>query len=98
MTFEVPELAEVRSAIDQIDRQLVELLVQRQHLVSRAATLKRTDAEVQAPARAEAVVNRAQAFAEKQGGSSELIGRIFTEMVAAYINYEHGTRRRPEHS
>lgn len=89
---ELADLDAVRAAIDALDSQLIELLVRRQHLVSRAGAFKRNDEEVRAPERATAVIARARRLAEEAGGSADVIGDIFEAMVAAYIEHERAGR------
>jgi isochorismate pyruvate lyase len=89
---QLPHLDAVRTAIDNLDRELVALLVQRQHLVANAAAFKKNRDEVAAPDRARSVVDRARRLAAESGGSADVIGQIFESMVTAFINHEHSQR------
>jgi isochorismate pyruvate lyase len=60
-------LGEVRSNIDRIDRQIIQLIAERSHYVHEAARFKANPAQVEAPQRAEAVVRKAMATAEQEG-------------------------------
>src|SRR5262245_14185389 len=59
------ELANIRASIDAIDAQVVKLLAAREALVRQAAPLKADTDAVRAPARAQAVVDRAGQLARQ---------------------------------
>ncbi|KQX64521.1 chorismate mutase [Angustibacter sp. Root456] len=88
-----PDLASVRAALDELDGRVVELLVERQHLVAQAAAFKHTDSEVQAPQRVAAVVRRARQLAEQHGGSGDLVEQVYTALVAAFVAHERAALR-----
>ena len=60
-------LAEVRTNIDRIDRELVRLMAERGQYVHEAARFKKDPATVEDPKRAEAVVQKAKGLAAQHG-------------------------------
>lgn len=85
-------LADVRSAIDQIDFMLVGLLAERGHYVREAARFKRNEAEVAAPARVQQVIDQALRHARQMGAAPEVVEAVYRSMVAGFIELE--ARRR----
>lgn len=81
-------LADVRSAIDQIDFMLVGLLAERGRYVREAARFKRNQAEVSAPERARQVIDKAVTNASRVGASPEVVEAVYRSMVAAFIQLE----------
>jgi isochorismate pyruvate lyase len=81
-------LADVRSAIDQIDTMLVGLLAERGRYVSEAARFKRDAAEVAAPARAQQVLDQALAHAQQLGAAPEVVEAVYRAMVPAFVALE----------
>jgi isochorismate pyruvate lyase len=81
-------LAEVRSAIDQIDQLLVGLLAERGHYVKEAARFKRDAAEVAAPQRVQQVMDQALAHARQTGAAPEVVEAVYRAMVGSFIALE----------
>lgn len=81
-------LADVRSAIDQIDALLVSLLAERGRYVREAARFKRDAAEVAAPARAQQVIDQALQHAQRTGASPAVVEAVYRAMVAGFIELE----------
>jgi len=81
-------LADVRSAIDQIDAMLVGLLAERGRYVREAARFKRDQAEVAAPDRVKQVIDKALAHALQSGAEPEVVEAVYRSMVAAFIQVE----------
>ena len=81
-------LAEVRSHIDQLDRDIVRLMAERGRYVHEAARFKANPAQVDAPERAEAVVKKAMTLAEQDGLSPKVAEAAYRAMVRAFIDYE----------
>jgi len=84
------ELVEIRTAIDELDREIVALIARRQAWVVKAGELKRgqeTDA-VRAPARVEGVVARVRELAADSGASPEVVEATYRAMIAAFIALE----------
>jgi isochorismate pyruvate lyase len=83
-------LGEVRSNIDRIDRRIVELLAERGQYVREAARFKKDPASVEAPARAEAVVQRARRLAVADGLPPAVAEATYRAMMRAFLEYERG--------
>lgn len=81
-------LDEVRIRIDQADRQLVALLAERAQYVHQAARFKRDAQEVQAPQRAQQVIERALAQARDVGAPTTVVEATYQAMIAAFIEDE----------
>lgn len=81
-------LADVRSAIDQIDFMLVGLLAERGRYVREAARFKRSDAEVAAPDRVQRVIDRALRHARDMGAPPEVVEAVYRQMIAGFIALE----------
>ncbi len=81
-------LADVRNAIDALDRQIVALVGRRAQYVRAAAKFKTTTAEVQAADRVMAMVQQRRAWAEEAGVSPDLIETLFREMVRRFTQEE----------
>ncbi|WP_067708804.1 chorismate mutase [Nocardia yamanashiensis] len=81
-------LEEVRTRIDAIDAQIVELLGARQQLVFRAATFKRNPDEVRAPDRRARMMVRLRELAEEHGVAPDLVEQVYTTMIDGFIELE----------
>ncbi|WP_327041043.1 chorismate mutase [Micromonospora ureilytica] len=81
-------LAEIRSRIDELDRELVGLLARREALVRQAAPLKSDAQAVRAPDRVAQVVARVRRLASEAGADPDLIERIYRGMIEAFIGME----------
>jgi isochorismate pyruvate lyase len=81
-------LADVRSAIDQIDQMLVGLLAERGRYVREAARFKPQLADVPAPARAEQVIDQALRHAQELGAAPQVVEAVYRSMVAQFIELE----------
>jgi isochorismate pyruvate lyase len=87
-------LADVRSAIDQIDAMLVSLLAERGRYVQEAARFKRTQADVAAPDRVRQVIAKALQHARATGASPEVVEAVYRSMIEAFIQLESAQHRR----
>lgn len=83
-------LGEVRQNIDRIDRAIVRLLAERGQYVHEAARFKKNQASVEAPARAEAVVQRAKRLAAQDGLPPQIAEATYRAMMRAFLDYERG--------
>lgn len=81
-------LADVRSAIDQIDQLIVGLLAQRGQCVRAAARFKRDVSEVPAPARVAQVMAKVGQQARLQGADPEVVEAVYRTMIAGFIQSE----------
>ena len=83
-----PTLGEIRSAIDDIDRQLVALIAERQKRVLAAGTLKNDEDGVRAPARVEQVIEKVRALAYSMEASPVVVEQTYRAMIDAFISLE----------
>ncbi|MEU8111086.1 chorismate mutase [Micromonospora sp. NPDC048947] len=81
-------LTEIRTRIDELDRELVGLLARREALVRQAAPLKSDAQAVRAPDRVAQVVARVRTVASEAGADPDLIERIYRGMIQAFIDME----------
>ena len=81
-------LGEVRTNIDRIDHEIVRLLAERGQYVHEAARFKKDPASVEAPARAEAVVQRAMRLAAADGLPPAVAEATYRAMMRAFLDYE----------
>ena len=81
-------LEEVRAHLDNIDRQIVELIVRRESYVRQAATFKKSTDDVKAPKRVEQVIQKVRKIADEAGGNPKIVEEIYRTMIAAFINAE----------
>jgi len=81
-------LSEVRAEIDRLDDQIVALLALRQEQVRRAAAFKKDAAEVAAPDRRARMMVRLRERATAEGVAPELVDRVWTTMIDAFIELE----------
>ncbi|BEL03698.1 hypothetical protein Q0Z83_018890 [Actinoplanes sichuanensis] len=81
-------LADVRQAIDSVDEQIVALLATREGLVRQAATFKKDEQGVRAPARVEQVLTKVRALATERSASPEVVESVYRAMITAFIDLE----------
>jgi isochorismate pyruvate lyase len=81
-------LDEVRSRIDQLDRQIVELIARRQQWVVRAGQLKTDTASVRAPDRVQRVIEKVRALGVEAGASPDVVESTYRAMIDAFIALE----------
>lgn len=82
------DMADVRLAIDTIDRELVRLIAIRQTYIERAGVLKADRATVRDPARIEDVVAKVLAAAETAGLSREIAEPVWRLLIEQSIAHE----------
>jgi isochorismate pyruvate lyase len=87
-------LAEIRAAIDALDREIVRLLAERLRWTRDAARFKADEAEVAAPARVEEVVARVMALAAERGLPAEIVEPVYRALIAASIEDQRRLFRR----
>lgn len=81
-------LSDVRTEIDRIDRQIVELIGERARCVKQAARFKKNEGDVAAPERVAALLSARREWAHAAGISPDLIETLFREMVGYFIATE----------
>ncbi len=90
------QLDAVRTAIDEIDEEIVALIWRRERLVRLAGGLKDDDAQVLAPERVDEVISNVRQAAEAQDQDCTVVERTYRAMIDAFIEYELRTRREDE--
>ncbi|WP_174287133.1 chorismate mutase [Sphingomonas bacterium] len=96
MTDRIPgpdcaSMTDVRAGVDQVDRELVTLLVERFAYMNAAARIKPTREAVRDEARKSQVVANAVAAAEAAGLPAQPIAELWDRLVEASIAYELAT-------
>jgi chorismate mutase len=81
-------LDEVRASIDEVDREIVRLLAQREGYVRQAVRFKKTRADIEAPKRVEEVVGKVRALAEGHEASPEVVEEVYRAMISRFISLE----------
>lgn len=81
-------MAEVRAGVDEIDRQLVALLVQRFAHMRAAARIKPERGAVRDEARKSQVIDNVRAEAARLGAPPEILAALWDQLVEASIAYE----------
>ena len=89
-------LAEIRTAIDAIDVEIVRWLAAREALVRRAAARKADEQQVRAPGRVDEVILKVRALAGETGASPDVVERVYRALIGAFVDLElteHRARR-----
>lgn len=82
------DMEELRAEIDQLDQRIVELLSVRQGYMEQAAHIKQERNQVRDETRVEDVVSKVVCHAEKVGAHTDLVEKLYREMIEWCINYE----------
>ena len=95
-----PDLAHLRHELDQVDRQLVELIARRLEVVAAVGRAKAvSDTPVRDVDRERAVLDGVVALAEERGVAGDLVRRIFREIIGHAVDRQvaelTGTSDRP---
>jgi len=85
---ECHSLAEVREEIDKLDDKIVELIAKRNQYVKQAARFKNTIAEVKAPDRVDAVIQRLRRKALDLDLSPNLVADLYRMMIDEMVETE----------
>jgi isochorismate pyruvate lyase len=95
-------MEDVRSGIDQIDRELVRLIAERQAFIEAAARIKADPGDVRVEWRIEDVVAKVLAAAQREGLSPRIAEPVWREMIERCIEHElqcwHDMREPPKKS
>lgn len=81
-------MSDLREAIDQIDRLIVPLLLERIELIAQAGHIKTDRNTVRDEWRIEDVVSKVKAEAEKAGGDVDYIETIYRHLIEYSIEHE----------
>lgn len=81
-------MADIRSEIDRLDHQVIELLGQRFAYVKTASKFKTTEANVKAPERLDAMLQQRRVWAKEEGLSADAIEKMYQDLVNHFIDLE----------
>jgi isochorismate pyruvate lyase len=81
-------MAEVRAGVDQVDRELIDLLARRFAYMDAAARIKPERGQVRDEARKAAVIEQAAARARTLGVPEPIVRDLWERLVEASIAYE----------
>lgn len=87
-SMECSSLDEVRKNIDRIDDEIVRLIYERQTYVIQASVFKKSEDEVNAPDRVEAVITKVRAKASELGTNPDMIEALYRKMISWFIDAE----------
>ncbi len=88
------DMSEVRTEIDRIDAELVDLIAQRFSYVDRAWQLKADPNEAYVPWRIQQVIDKVKARAKENGLPPELTEALWRQMIGWFVQYEEEKLRR----
>lgn len=89
----IQQLADVRTAVDEIDEEMVALIARRERLVRIAGTLKSDAAAVRSPQRIEQVISSVRSLAVDSKVSPEIVETTYRAMIDAFIELELKVQR-----
>jgi isochorismate pyruvate lyase len=81
-------LEEVRENIDRIDNEIIKLIAERGKYVAEASAFKKTETDVKASNRVEAVISKVRAKAEEYGANPDMVEALYREMITRFIAME----------
>ena len=81
-------LEEVRTEIDKLDTQLVNLISERSHLIRQAACFKNSVEEVKAEDRIDFILSRVRHQAIELGVNPNMISELFSTMIDEMVETE----------
>ncbi len=87
-TTQCNSLEEVRSAVDALDEQIVELIAARNAYIKQAANFKNTVDEVKSPERIDDVINRVRQKSIALGVSPNLLTKLYEIMIDEMVESE----------
>ena len=82
------DLNEVRESIDAVDQKIVRLLAEREGHVRRAARMKKTREDVEAPERVEEVIRNVRTLAARHDATPEVVEEVYRAMISRFISLE----------
>ncbi len=91
------DMAEIRTEIDRIDREVISLLGERYAFVKAASQFKKSPDQVKAQSRFDSMLKERRVWAEEQGLSADLIEKMYRDLVSWFISEEmkHWTEQQP---
>lgn len=81
-------IEDVRDAIDELDRSIISTLGKRFAYVKAVTRFKRTEEDIQAPERYQAVLQTRREWAQDAGLSPDAIEKMYTDLIAHFIDEE----------
>lgn len=81
-------MQEIRAGIDALDKEIIGLLGRRFGYVKAASKFKTSEGSVRAPERFETMLVQRRIWAEGAGLSSDVIEKMFRDLVAYFIEEE----------
>ncbi|NJN85832.1 MAG: isochorismate lyase [Leptolyngbyaceae cyanobacterium SL_7_1] len=81
-------MTEIRSEIDQLDRQVIALLGQRFAYVKAASKFKTSETSVKAPERFQAMLQQRRVWAQEEGLNPDVIEKLYQDLVNYFIEEE----------
>ena len=81
-------MSEVRAGVDEVDRQLVQLMAKRQTYMAAAARIKQSREKVYDKARIDEVLAKVGQAAKKSGLSEVLAENVWKVLIKQSIDYE----------
>ncbi len=88
MDMKCSSLEEVRKNIDRIDEEIIQLIAERGNYVAQAASFKKNEEGVKAPARVEAVLRKVRASAAEHGADPDIVEAVYREMIRQFTSAE----------
>ncbi|HRX17272.1 MAG TPA: GNAT family N-acetyltransferase [Spirochaetota bacterium] len=85
---ECNNIQDVRDSIDKIDRSLIQLISARSEFVQKAATFKKSEADVRAKDRVASMLIKRRQWATENGVAPDFIETLFKMMVSHFIGRE----------
>ncbi|GAB4238770.1 MAG: chorismate mutase [Stanieria sp.] len=85
---ECQNLQEIRTEIDRLDRDIINLLGQRFEYVKVASKFKTNENSVKAPERLKAMLKQRRIWAESAGLNPDVIEEMYQNLVNYFINEE----------
>ncbi|GLQ72240.1 isochorismate lyase [Vibrio penaeicida] len=81
-------LNDIRTGIDSLDKEIIQLLSRRMGYVKAAAQFKPNEESIPAPERVVVMLEDRKKWAEDAGISTEFVGTIFPNIIDWYINQQ----------
>jgi len=85
---ECQDMGDIRSAIDELDNNILKLMSQRLEYVKEASRFKKDETDVRDANRVTAVIESKKKLAIEYGLSPELVANIYELMIANFIEEE----------